>query len=781
MPSLAQRALNKARRIILRKTTPLRSPLRVAIIGYGGIGPDHMDFYEQTGTAQLVAVSDLSPGALAAALRRRPYLRGYRDYRHMIEEVKPDVVSICTWPQSHAQITRDAVAAGVKGILCEKPMALQLGELEEMVSLCAAKNVKLAIGHQYRWCPWYIRARELVAAGALGELRGVRGHIRGVMADNGPHLFDAVRFILGDPRAVEASCRCAREQGGFRQGMPAEESAEGEIVFDGGQRFAFVTGEKAPAFFGITLEGSKGSVELTPTSLTGTGDLQHERVEGRRDFQVRQFAEFIDWVKGRLPEYGSTGAQGSAAAEMMLALYDSVRAGTTVKLPPGNKGDVVSTAFPGAQAPAPPPASAQAAPSARVKQTPAAQRLAMHGGERAGRGAAFDCSPTFGKPEAVNLGKVLLSRKLSCTEGHVVAECQDEFARLYGAKHAVASTSGTAAIHVAVGALGLNPGDEVITTPLSDMGTVIPILACNCIPVFADVDPLTGNLTAETIAKKITARTKAVIVVHLFGRPVDLDPVVALLRPKGIQIIEDCAQAHYADYHGRKVGSIGDLGCFSLQQSKQITCGDGGITVTNRDDLAERAALFSDKGWLRSKAGRAGRNHYFLGMNYRMTELQGAVALAQAKRLPGFIRARRESADELTRLLKEMPAIVLPPDPAGTVPSWWIYAFAVDEAKLGASSQDFFDALIVEGVPLSRQYLPLALFEYDVIKHQRTYGTSGYPFTAFPYEPPKIEDFPGFTEFNRRMMLIGWSHNARPENARAIASAVRKAAAQLSC
>ena len=777
MASLVQRATNKARRIVTRKLTQFRSPLKAAIIGYGGIGPDHLDSYELCGAANVVAVSDINPGALAGALRRKPYLRAYNDYRHLLDEIRPDVISICTWPQSHAEITRAAAEAGVKGILCEKPMALQVAELEEMAAVCKERGVKLAVGHQYRFNPWFTHARELVKKGAFGRDIAVRGHIRGVLADNGPHLLDSVRFILGDARPVEATCKCVREKGGVRQGMAAEESAEGEVLFDGGVRFSFVSGETAPSFFGITLTGGEGSVELTPSSLVGTGRLQTEQVAGRQDYNLAQFGEFIRWVKGGSASYPATAEHGAQSAEMALALYESARLGRAVSLPLANKGNIIGAFYPDVPPAAPPPATA---PSAKVKSLPVDQRLALHGGNRA-YGSPFDGSPTFGKPELVNLTKVILSRKLSCTEGDMVARCQDEFAEMYGAKHAIASTSGTAAIHVAVGALGLNPGDEVITTPLSDMGTVIPILACNCLPIFADIDSATGNLSAGTIAKKITPRTKAVIVVHLFGRPADLDPILALLRPKGIALIEDCAQAHYADYHGRKVGSIGDLGCFSLQQSKQITCGDGGITVTNRDDLAERAALFSDKGWLRSKAGRSGRNHYFLGMNYRMTELQGAVALAQAKRLPGYIRARRESANELTRLLKEIPGIILPPDPPDTDPSWWMHGFSIDEVKLGIRVQDFCSALQVEGVPIGGQYLPQALFEYDVIKHQRTFGDSRYPFSAFPYTPPKIEDFPGFTEFNRRMLLISWSHHARPRHSQEIARAVRKVVEQLPC
>jgi dTDP-4-amino-4,6-dideoxygalactose transaminase len=358
----------------------------------------------------------------------------------------------------------------------------------------------------------------------------------------------------------------------------------------------------------------------------------------------------------------------------------------------------------------------------------------------------------------------------------MVPKLEREFTQWYGSHSAVASTSGTAAIHVALGALNPNPGDEVITTPMTDMGTIIPILVSNCLPVFADIDPTTGNLTAESIAQRITPRTKAVILVHLFGQPADLDGIGALLKAKGISLIEDCAQAHAAEYQGRKVGTFGDFGCFSLQQSKQITCGDGGVTLVNRPELAERAALFVDKGWDRKRGVRA---HLFLGMNYRMTELQGAVALAQFRKLPSLVRARRSGAERLTGQLLNIPGIVPPPTRPGISPAWWMYAFRVDEDLLRVSPDMFAQALLVEGVKVRREYLPEPIFEYDVLKHQRTYGESRYPFSSFPYAPPHPVDFPGLQEFSRRLLLMSWSHNVHAHHADSIAAAVRKVASLL--
>ena len=239
---------------------------------------------------------------------------------------------------------------------------------------------------------------------------------------------------------------------------------------------------------------------------------------------------------------------------------------------------------------------------------------------------------SLGDEEKQLLAEVIDSGALNRNDGSKVAALERAWAEMLGVPHAQAVTSGTAALHTAVAALNLEPGDEIITSPITDMGTVIAILACNLVPTFADVDPRTGNITAEAIARQISPKTRAIIVVHLFGQPADMDPILALARQHDLRVIEDCAQAHLAAYQGRLVGTMGDLGCFSFQQSKQMTTGDGGLVVSRDEALAVRARLFSDKGWPRGIPGL--RGHLFLGMNYRMTELQGAVGLAQERKLP---------------------------------------------------------------------------------------------------------------------------------------------------
>ncbi len=254
------------------------------------------------------------------------------------------------------------------------------------------------------------------------------------------------------------------------------------------------------------------------------------------------------------------------------------------------------------------------------------ERLAIDGGKPV-RTEPFPVRAPFGERETELLNQAVRSQNLFCHTGGMVKEFERRFAEHYGVPHAAASSSGTAAVHVALGALDLEPGSEVITAPITDAGTIVPIVYQNAIPVFADVDD-GCTMDPRDIERCITDRTRAILVVHLFGNACDMDAVMEIARSRGLFVIEDCSQAHRTRYRGRLLGTIGDVAAFSLQQSKHMTTGDGGMTVTARDDLAQRMTLFSDKGWTR-KPGWGRRTYAFLAPNYRMTELQGAVGLAQ--------------------------------------------------------------------------------------------------------------------------------------------------------
>ncbi|MCZ8036365.1 MAG: DegT/DnrJ/EryC1/StrS family aminotransferase [Novosphingobium sp.] len=357
--------------------------------------------------------------------------------------------------------------------------------------------------------------------------------------------------------------------------------------------------------------------------------------------------------------------------------------------------------------------------------------LAINGGPR----AIAEPLPSFrdhsgrslGDEEIAELTEVIRSGALSFLTGRKTAAFERGFAELLGVKEAVAVANGTAALHAAVIYLNPEPGDEIILSPVTDIGTAIPIMAQLAVPVFADVDPLTQNITAASIEACLTPRTRAIIVTHVFGAPADMDPIMALAERHGLFVIEDCAQAHLATYKGRVCGSIGHLGCFSFQQSKHMTTGDGGMVVANEDKrFGRELRLCGDKGWPRQKGGR---DHLFLAPNYHMTELQAAVGLAQLKKLPAMVASRIDAADRLTARLADVnvaPATILP-DCRGV---YFYYAFRMDPRHLRAPIKDVMQALVAEGIDGFIGYPgPIPLYRYPVIRERLTFGSSGWPFT----------------------------------------------------
>ena len=290
----------------------------------------------------------------------------------------------------------------------------------------------------------------------------------------------------------------------------------------------------------------------------------------------------------------------------------------------------------------------------------------------------------------------------------------------------MASTSGTAAIHIALGALDLNPGAEVITAPITDMGTVIPIISQGAIPVFADVDS-TLNMDPVSVESRITPRTKAILVVHLFGNPCDMDAMMEIAKRHNLPLIEDCSQAHLTQYKGRVVGSIGHIGCFSFQQSKHMTTGDGGMTITSNPGYYQRMKLFADKGYARKGWGE--RAYLFHAPNYRMTELVGAVGLAQLEKLPGVIAKRRELGEYLTTLLANVDGVEPAPVTPGAEHSDWQYPIFVG----GVSAEALATELVHERIWALAGYTgkPIYLCS-ESLTSKKTYGDSEWPFNCNP-------------------------------------------------
>jgi perosamine synthetase len=379
----------------------------------------------------------------------------------------------------------------------------------------------------------------------------------------------------------------------------------------------------------------------------------------------------------------------------------------------------------------------------------------------------------FGASELSNLTKVLDSGVLNCTRGTWVTNLENEFANRYGGEgwHCTAVSSGTAAIHCAVASLELEPGDEVITTSITDMGALTPILFQGGVPVFADVDSNSFNVTAASIAAVLSPRTRGIIVTHLFGAPCDMKPILELAESRGIPVIEDAAQAPFALYNGAKIGTLGAIGCFSLQQGKHMTCGEGGLVITKDERLARHIRLFHDKAW---GYGDAQPDHYFLAPNYRMSELQGAVAVAQLDRVEGVVRDRQTTANNFLNTIADIPGVAPQAVPAGAESVFWKVALRLDPMQTGADVRDIGSFLKTEfGIVSAPRYVQKPAFECEIFREKRTLGQSHWPLQDTPIAEP--DNFPATYDALSHMLVLPWNENYTSEHVTFIAQSLRTA------
>jgi dTDP-4-amino-4,6-dideoxygalactose transaminase len=377
--------------------------------------------------------------------------------------------------------------------------------------------------------------------------------------------------------------------------------------------------------------------------------------------------------------------------------------------------------------------------------TAAADDLPAVAGGKPMKTSPFGHTPRYGEPELQQLREAIEQQTLFYAGGKKVKALEAAFAKRHGVKHAIACSSGTAAIHSAMIALGVSPGDEVIVTPITDMGSIIPILFQGAVPVFADLDPHTYNLSLQSLRERITPKTKAILAVHLAGNACDLAALKAIADEHKLLLIEDCAQAFGCEYDGKPVGAFGRAGCFSFNEYKHISCGDGGIVITDDDALAKRLRLATDKCVGRSGAPKD-RQPTFLANNYRMTELQGAVALAQLDKLTGVVERRRSWCSRLQDGLNDLgPGIALPAITEKCSPSWWFYMVRVDPPQLGDKDADaFVAAMKAEGIPMGAHYIGAPIYQFPLFANHSAYdhGTP-HPFASFDYKPglcPVAED-----------------------------------------
>jgi len=287
--------------------------------------------------------------------------------------------------------------------------------------------------------------------------------------------------------------------------------------------------------------------------------------------------------------------------------------------------------------------------------------------------------PSIGKNEIEAAVEVLRSGILTEKSGRGprVLEFEKEFAKFVGTKHAIAVCSGSAALHSVLLAAGLRPGDEVVVPSFTFSATAGAVVLAGGRPSFADIDGDTYTITPESIEAAITRATKVIIPVHMYGLCADMAPIAELARRRGILVIEDAAQAHGAEYNGRKAGALGDAACFSFYGGKNMTTGEGGMVTTNEDDLAEQVRMIRTHGeerpyWVSRQ-----------GHNYRMPEISGAIGTVQLKRLPSFLEQRRKNAEYLTEKLSMLGKLMMPREPAGRKHAWYLFTTRLRGANAG--------------------------------------------------------------------------------------------------
>jgi dTDP-4-amino-4,6-dideoxygalactose transaminase len=331
-------------------------------------------------------------------------------------------------------------------------------------------------------------------------------------------------------------------------------------------------------------------------------------------------------------------------------------------------------------------------------------KLALNGGTPV-RTKLFPAYNTIGEEEKAAALRVLDSGNLSqflgawhkdFFGGPEVRAFEENWSQAFDCKHSISVNSNTSGLITAIGACGIQPGDEVIVSPYTMSASALAPILYGGVPVFADIDEDNFGLCPISVASKITPRTKAILVVHIFGNPAKMDEIMEIARRHNLKVIEDCAQAPLAEYKGRKVGTIGDLGVFSLNYHKHIHTGEGGVITTNDDFLAERCQLIRNHGEVAAEAKGVTDFTNTYGQNYRLTEIQAAIGTEQLKKLPGLLEQRLENADFLARKLGGLNGISAPRVEEGAMHVYYVQPFKFSEAELGVHRNRFVEAIKAE-------------------------------------------------------------------------------------
>jgi perosamine synthetase len=329
------------------------------------------------------------------------------------------------------------------------------------------------------------------------------------------------------------------------------------------------------------------------------------------------------------------------------------------------------------------------------------------------------CEPLLGGKELEYVTECLKTNWIS-SAGRYIAEFEKGFATYCGVKHGIATTSGTTALHLALAALGIGKGDEVIIPTFTMAACAFSVIYTGAKPVLVDSEPETWNMDVAQIERKITNRTKAIMPVHIYGHPCEMDQIMDIARKHRLCVVEDAAEAHGATYKSKMAGGIGDVGCFSFYANKIITTGEGGMIVTSDEKVADRARRFKDQAFSRERRFL----HTDIGFNYRMTNIQAAIGLAQLENIDRFVEMRRRNAQLYNRLLKGVAGVTLPVERKWAKNVYWMYSIVIED-EFGMSRDDLMAFLRQKGVDTRTFFIPMHV--QPAFKNMGLFAGERYP------------------------------------------------------
>ena len=377
------------------------------------------------------------------------------------------------------------------------------------------------------------------------------------------------------------------------------------------------------------------------------------------------------------------------------------------------------------------------------------EKLAIEGGPKAVRNK-LEGWPRFDERAIQAVVEVLKSGKVNYWTGPKGMEFEKKYAAWQGSRYAISVATGTAALHTALSALGIGPGDEVIVPSYTFIATSFSVVQAGAIPRFADVNLEDHCISVKSAEKLVTKRTKAIIPVHLYGNVCDMDPIMEFAKRYGLSVIEDNAEAFGGEYRGRKTGTIGHIAACSFCQNKTFTTGgEGGMVTTDDEEVAWRARSFRDHGYdvrerlnLLEMEQKLPYIHNMVGFNYRMTEMQSAIGLAELERMDTWnMPNRRRNAKVLMDRLVRLPQIkYMPVDTPERRNGWYVMAFSLDIENMRCDIKQFVNAVVAEGAPCWKVFWPQCHTEKAFTRKQ-AFGNSGFPFTSKEYTDPKSVDY----------------------------------------